>query len=150
MSMMKTQRASGPLAETSRLSMICLTLCAIVAHHAHAGADTVTVCASGCEFSSINAAIDAAADGDVIQLRAETYLEGAPIELGGKSVTLLGATDTNGDPASILDGGDTHRVLRYISDGTGTTSLANLVIRNGASDSSGGGGLNAGPVGGPL
>ena len=104
-------------------------------------AGTITVCASGCDFTSINAALGAAADGDVIQLQAETYLEGAAIDLDGKSITLLGATDTDGAPASILDGGDTHRVLRYISDGAGTTSLANLIVRNGASDSSGGGGL---------
>ena len=36
-------------------------------------ADTITVCASGCDYTSINAAIGAASDGDVIQLAAETY-----------------------------------------------------------------------------
>ncbi|MBG81121.1 MAG: hypothetical protein CMJ39_10515, partial [Phycisphaerae bacterium] len=106
MSMMKRKRAGGPLGETSRLSMSCLALAAITGIHAHAAADTITVCASGCDFSSINAAIGAAAEGDVIQLQAETYLEGAPIDLDGKSITLLGATDTDGAPASILDGGD--------------------------------------------
>ena len=33
-----------------------------------ATADTLTVCASGCQYTSINAAIDAASDGDVILL----------------------------------------------------------------------------------
>ncbi|MEE2681598.1 MAG: right-handed parallel beta-helix repeat-containing protein [Planctomycetota bacterium] len=142
MSMMKRKCAGGPLPETGRLSMSCLALCAIAGLHDHASADTITVCASGCDFSSINAAIGAAEDGDVIQLSAETYLEGAAIVLDGTAITLLGATDPDGGPASILDGGDSHRVLRYLGDGAGTTSLANLVIRNGTSDSSGGGGLS--------
>ena len=66
-----------------------------------ATADTLTVCASGCQYTSINAAIDAASDGDVILLAAETYLEGAAIVLDGTSITLQGATDTDGGPASI-------------------------------------------------
>ncbi|MDA0215357.1 MAG: nitrous oxide reductase family maturation protein NosD, partial [Planctomycetota bacterium] len=39
-----------------------------------AWADTITVCASGCNYTSINAAIAAAQNGDVIQLAAQTYL----------------------------------------------------------------------------
>ena len=35
-----------------------------------ASAETVTVCASGCDYSSINAAIADASDGDVKQLSA--------------------------------------------------------------------------------
>ena len=33
-----------------------------------ARAETITVCASGCDHTSINAAIDASKEGDVIQL----------------------------------------------------------------------------------
>ncbi|MEC8733431.1 MAG: hypothetical protein VXX86_00505, partial [Planctomycetota bacterium] len=134
---MKRKRAGGPRARTSRVSMSCLALAAIAGLHDHAAAETITVCATGCDFTSINDAIGAAADGDVIQLAAETYLEGAPIELDGTSITLLGATGPDGGPASILDGGDAHGVLRYVDVGTGTAWFANLVVQNGASDSSG-------------
>ena len=34
---------------------------------------TITVCASGCDYSSIQDAIKAASDGDTIDLAAETY-----------------------------------------------------------------------------
>ena len=55
-----------------------------------ATADTITVCASGCDHTSINAAIDAASDGDVLQLSAETYTEGTTIDTDGKAITILG------------------------------------------------------------
>ena len=74
-------------------------------------ADTITVCASGCDHTSINAAIDAASDGDVIQLSAETYFEGDVIDTVGKAITLLGATDKGGNPVTILDGAESHHVL---------------------------------------
>ena len=41
---------------------------------------TYTVCASGCMFTSINSAIDAADDGDIILLSAETYSEGEAVQ----------------------------------------------------------------------
>jgi hypothetical protein len=50
-------------------------------------AETITVCASGCDYTSTNAAISAASDGDVIQLAAETYFEGEQIDMLGKAIT---------------------------------------------------------------
>ena len=41
-----------------------------------ASASTITVGASGCDDTSINAAISAASGGDVIHLSAETYFQG--------------------------------------------------------------------------
>lgn len=40
-----------------------------------ASAATVTVCASACDYASIQAAIDAASPGDTISLAAETFTE---------------------------------------------------------------------------
>ncbi|MCP4496931.1 MAG: hypothetical protein GY825_09135, partial [Phycisphaeraceae bacterium] len=76
-----------------------------------ASAETITVCASGCDYTSINAAIAAASDGDVIQLAAETYFEDDPIDPLGKAITLRGVLDKGGEPTSVLDGAGKHRVL---------------------------------------
>lgn len=102
-----------------------------------ASADTLTVCASGCDFTSINAAIAAASDGDVIQLSAETYLEGASIDPLGKAITIRGTLDKSGSPSSVLDGGNSPggtsgiRVVICRSGETSATRFENLVIRNG-------------------
>ncbi|MCP4834785.1 MAG: hypothetical protein GY895_08460, partial [Phycisphaera sp.] len=105
-------------------------------------ADTITVCAEGCDHVSINAAIDAANDGDVIQLAAETYTEEGPIDTDGKAVTIRGviAEDESGTPLSILDGNGTHRVLVCRRGEDARTILENLVVTNGH-DPAGGNGM---------
>ena len=74
-----------------------------------ASAETITVCAGGCDYTSINAAIGAASDGDVIQLAAETYFEGAVIDTDGKALTLRGPIGIRGDVETRVIGnaGDT-------------------------------------------
>ena len=96
-----------------------------------AAAETITVCGKGCDYTSINAAIAVASDGDVIQLSAETYHEGKQIDTLGKAITLQGATDKAGNTASILDGGGSHRVIQCQSGESGRTAFSNLLIRNG-------------------
>lgn len=95
-----------------------------------AAADTITVCASGCDYTSINEAIAAAKDGDVIQLAAETYREGEQIDTQDKSITIRGTVDKNGDPTTVLDGQGSHRVLwaNYYSP---TEVIEDLIITNG-------------------
>ena len=83
------------------LATVALALSSVTA-----SAETITVCASGCDYTSINAAISAASNGDVIQLAAETYFEGEQIDTLGKAITLRGATNKSGEPASILDGNE--------------------------------------------
>ncbi|MAD79115.1 MAG: hypothetical protein CMJ51_07070 [Planctomycetaceae bacterium] len=94
-------------------------------------AEVITVCASGCQHTSINAAIRDAEPGDVIQLAAEIYREGSVIDPTGKSITIRGVVDEDGDPASILDGGRTHRVLQCVSSESKATIFENLLIRGG-------------------
>ena len=105
-------------------------------------ADTITVCLEGCDHVSINAAIDAANDGDVIQLAAEIYIEEGPIDTDGKAVTIRGvvAEDESRTPLSILDGNGTHRVLVCRSGEDARTVFENLVITNGH-DRAGGNGM---------
>ncbi len=106
-------------------------------------AETITVCADGCDHTSIQAAIDAASDGDVIQLAAETYAEGATINTRGKAIQLLGAVGPDGEPASILDGGLTHRVLTCEGGRGVNTVLRDLQFVHGNAET--GGGLFIGP-----
>jgi hypothetical protein len=96
-------------------------------------ADPITVCGDGtCDYTSINAAIDAANPGDVILLSAETYTEGRVINTDGKAITIRGVLDKAGEPASVLDGANTHRLLTCPSGETGSTVFENLVIQNGS------------------
>ena len=108
-----------------------------------ASAETITVCASGCDYTSINAAIGAASGGDVIQLAAETYFEGEQIDTLGKAITLRGVLDKAGEPASVLDGAGTHRVLRCQGGESAKTVFESLVIQNGYSSIKGGGMYNS-------
>ncbi|MCP4937910.1 MAG: hypothetical protein GY921_01890, partial [Phycisphaeraceae bacterium] len=105
-------------------------------------AETITACAEGCDHVGINAAIDAAKDGDVIQLAAEIYIEEGPVDTDGKAVTIRGvvAEDESGTPLSILDGNGTHRVLVCRSGEDARTVFENLVITNGH-DRAGGNGM---------
>ena len=68
----------------------------------------------------------------MIQLSAETYTEGTVIDTLGLSITIRGVTDpSTGEPISILDGTNTHRVIQSISGETAETVFENLVIQRG-------------------
>lgn len=98
-------------------------------------AETITVCARGCDHTSINAAIATASDGDVIQLSAEIYFEGTEIDLLGKSITIQGTTDASGRPTSVLHGQDNHRVVMCRNGEGAETRLVSLELRSGRSTS---------------
>jgi pectin methylesterase-like acyl-CoA thioesterase len=53
----------------------------------NATAATHTVCANGCDFTIIQAAIDSASDEDIIDLASETYTETITID---KSISISG------------------------------------------------------------
>ena len=69
---------------------------------AQAGGTTHNVRVNG----DIQAAITGASNGDTIQLAAGQYDITTTIDPDGKQVTILGTVDGNGDPTSILDGGN--------------------------------------------
>ena len=78
-------------------------------------------------------------DGDVIQLEAGTYLLPDTITIIDRSITIRGVSDPKtGEPLSILDGQDTHRVC-LTNDGSNT--FEGLVFTRGFAFSSNGGGL---------
>ena len=103
--------------------------------HVDGSCATCDVCASGCAFSSVQAAIDAANSGATITICAGTYSETITID---NDVTLAGAGD-GADAASntILDGGQNGSVVT-VNQGP-TVTLRGLRITNG--DTINGGGL---------
>lgn len=103
---------------------------------AHAG--TITVCPDGsCDFTDPAAAVDAAVTGDVVEIAAGTYPLAATISAYGKNITIRGAVDSQGRPATVLDGQGARNVLVGLSI-TSEARFENLVITNGRADYGGG------------
>ena len=104
-------------------------------------AETLTVCAKGgCDYATIQAAIDAASNGDVIEVAAGTYLVDETIDTMGKAIALRGSVDfETGEPLTILDGQNARRVLHCLGGEGPDTIIEDLVIRNGYLSSDGGG-----------
>ncbi|MCP4539356.1 MAG: hypothetical protein GY832_19645 [Chloroflexi bacterium] len=93
----------------------------------HATTITHTVCASGCDFSSIQVAIDTASAGDILGLAAETFTETITID---KSLTILGADrDSTIVQAASVPGIASSRVITVTSGVTVT--IGNITIRYG-------------------
>ncbi len=110
-------------------------------------AETITVCLDGsCDFTDPAAAVQAAADGDVIEVAAGTYLLDAGISFYGVNAVLRGEVDRDGRPATILDAQGKGQVIGFIHTES-TNRIENVQIVNGRADY--GGGLflhNADPV----
>jgi hypothetical protein len=99
-----------------------------------ANATTWTVCSNGCDFTSIQAAVDAASSGDTIELGAETFHEN--IDYTDRSLRIRGA----GMTATIVDGGGLGPVFE--NRFRGRLELADMTIRNGST-----GGVRGGSYG---
>lgn len=90
-------------------------------------ADTINVPSGG----DIQAAIDNAVDGDVIQLYRGTYYPDATIDTLGKAITLRGVKDKSGKPVSVIDGQESIRVLQCLNSEGADTVFDSLTIVNG-------------------
>ena len=99
-------------------------------------ADTITVCPDGsCDYTDPSEASMAAVSGDVIEIAAGTYLLEESMSLTA-TVTIRGAVDAYGEPATILDGQGAVLVLGVVY--ADLSVLENLVITNGYGDYGGG------------
>ena len=101
-------------------------------------AATLTVCPSGCSYTVIQDAVNAAMDGDTVQVGAGTYTQTVTIS---KSLTLVGA----GAGQTIIDGNNytQHAPLVAITGTAGQVTLSGLTLQHGL----GGGLLNNGRPG---
>jgi hypothetical protein len=77
------------------------------------------------QYPTIQAAIDAAANGDVVQISPGNYA--GPIDFKGKAITVRG-TGTDASVASISGG---ESVVRFLTAESPETKLENLTITNG-------------------
>jgi hypothetical protein len=88
-----------------------------------------TVCALGCEFTSIQAAIDGSSAGDTLLIGSEVFVENVVVT---KDLTLIGA----GAGSTVINGGAAATVVRV---GPGITALiSDLQITNGLALDGGG------------
>lgn len=125
-------------AASNRVALPCLAVAALLLAHS-AAATTRTVCSSGCAFTSIQAAQNASAPGDTIDVRGTVTEQGIVLD---RSLTIRsGLAQAPIVQAATLPGLATDRVF-YIAPGI-TVVLQDLVIRNGMFTSGFGGGVAA-------
>ena len=116
----------------------------LLAGTASATADTLDVCPDGCTYLNIQDAINAAADGDRIEIGPGTYYESLIID--GKAIELIGIA---GRDATFIDGNDNVRPLLIEGGIAGINSIEGLTIQKGRRTVSGdgstvlGGGVSA-------
>ena len=101
-----------------------------------ATAETITVCASGCDFTSIPDAIDAASAGDVIDIAAGTYTVDSQIRLGqggvDKPLTIIGETAADGTPLTSIQATSGTRCFYIFGHVGPDTIIENLIITGGS------------------
>jgi hypothetical protein len=106
---------SSKIASSTRGVLVILALTILA--WGIARATTWTVCSTGCDFTSIQAAVDAAGPEDTIELGPGTFYEN--VVAGGR--TILGA----GIDRTIVDGGNSGPVFAM------SGSLSDMTIQNG-------------------
>jgi len=83
------------------------------------------------DYATIQAAINAASNGDTILVADGTYTEN--IDFKGKAITVKSA---NGSATTIIDGGALDTVVKFQTNETSSSVLDGFTIRNGAVNSS--------------
>lgn len=109
------------------LKLVSLILLLILVVVGAARAATWTVCSSGCDYASIQDAVDHASPGDVLDLAAETFVETVVVD---RDLTIQGA----GRGATVIDGNASGSVIVNEAD----LNVRDLTIRNGLAEMGGG------------
>ena len=119
----------------TRFTMLLVAASAAMWIHSSAAvAGTLKVCPTGCTYSTIQSAIDAAQTGDSIKIATGTYTENLLIDppVAAKNLTLLGS----GTHQTIIDGSQGECVMQI--DKGYTVSISGLTITNGKCPPAGG------------
>ena len=131
--------------------VLVLILTVVIATTGVAQADTITVCASGCDYTSIQAAVNAASAGDMIEVHSGTYYENVNVT---KQLLTLRGVDSGGSIPVVDAGGirsaiilsadgislegfnatNSGRSWQTVDAGIGITSDGNTLVGNTASD----------------
>ncbi|MFZ1629937.1 MAG: hypothetical protein WAV70_13495, partial [Anaerolineae bacterium] len=115
-----------------RLFLLAALLTLAIFPLAWAAGTQIVVCATGGDYTTIQAAVNAASSGDVITVCAGLYQENIVLHAG---VSIQGA----GSDATIVDGGATQSVVRALTADIGaSTMVSGLTLRNGRATSGGG------------
>ncbi len=107
----------------SSKTIISIFLAALVLFLAGADGATITVGPEGCDYVSIQAAIDAAGPGDVVEVSGGTYRENLVVDM---PIVLRGAG--NGTERPIVDAGGSGSAVALVADGV---RLEGFVLKNG-------------------
>jgi predicted outer membrane repeat protein len=104
--------------------VLALGCIALAAWSSSAHGATLSVCKSGCPYTSIQAAINSANANDVIQVGAGTFFENIVIS---KSLTILGA----GEDDTVIDGSFKGAVITELFGAT-TLSIVGVTVTHGS------------------
>ncbi|MBL7046230.1 MAG: right-handed parallel beta-helix repeat-containing protein [Candidatus Marinimicrobia bacterium] len=121
----------SPLAETQHNSFI---------HVSITGSDNGTVGVESAPFGTIQAAIDYSMDSDTVLVQTGTYVEN--INFNGKNIVVgslfLATQDTAYISQTVIDGGQSGRVVTFHNGETQASKLIGFLIQNGLSSSGAG------------
>ncbi len=120
------------------VSTLALMLPLLLALASPVSAATITVCASGCDYTTIQAAVDAANDGDVIDVYPGTYNES--VDLNGMTpegdITIRsvnsGGTPTAG--AATVNGGAAGPAFETSSTFSGDVTIDGFIVESTSDD----------------
>jgi len=114
---------------------LAAALTILTAYIPHAGAAEISVPSN---HSTIQGAINAAANGDVIIVEQGTYVEN--INFSGKAIIIRSANpnDPNVVATTIIDGGKSGSVVTFDTGEGNDSILQGITVRNGQADNGGG------------
>ena len=119
------------------ISILVLTSLLLVLFSSLANATVRTVCASGCDYTTIQGGIDASSTGDIVMVREGTYNE--VIDFKGKAIEVTG---TACPEKTIIDGtGKSDSVVTFTTSEGSSSIIKGFTIQNGLVTSGSGGGI---------
>ncbi|MEO8083672.1 MAG: right-handed parallel beta-helix repeat-containing protein [Ardenticatenales bacterium] len=116
-------RTSGHDPRRISIALALLATAAAFSSPAVRAAATITVCPTGCDHPTLGAAVQAAVEGDTIEVGAGNYPAGVAVD---KAITIRGA----GPEQTVLNGGGRTAVLA-LRNTTGRATIENLTLTGG-------------------